>query len=141
MTSANTTTQRERREAAVRKHVSAENSGDVEATIATFHSPRYNVVAMGAISEGEGPVRQLLEGLMEAFPDFHFELGRLHHADDAVIIEGVMSGTQRGDWAGIKSQGRRMQVEVACVFDFDGDRLVNESVYFDFATLQRQLAS
>jgi hypothetical protein len=29
---------------------------------------------------------------------------------------------------------------VACVFEFDGARLVNETVYFDFATVARQLA-
>jgi hypothetical protein len=34
-----------------------------------------------------------------------------------------------------------MNLRVACVFDFEDDRLVNETVYFDFGTLQRQLAS
>lgn len=34
-----------------------------------------------------------------------------------------------------------MNVPVACVFDFDGARLINESVYFDFATAQRRLAA
>ena len=34
----------------------------------------------------------------------------------------------------------RMDIRLACVFDFEGAGLVNESVYFDLATLQRQLA-
>jgi hypothetical protein len=34
-----------------------------------------------------------------------------------------------------------MDIQVACVFDFEGDRLVNETVYYDFATLQRQLGA
>lgn len=45
------------------------------------------------------------------------------------------------DWAGIEARGRQMQLPVACVFDFEDDRLINESVYFDFATLQRQLTA
>jgi steroid delta-isomerase-like uncharacterized protein len=96
---------------------------------------------MGAISEGEEAVRQLVAGLLTAFPDFHFEIRKLHHADDAVILEGVMSGTHKADFAGIEARGRRMELPLACVFDFEDDRLINESVYFDFATLQRQLTA
>lgn len=133
--------QRERREAVVLAHVAAENAGAVEATIATFHRPRYNVLPMGAVSEGEEAVRQLVAGLLTAFPDFHFEIRKLHHADDAVILEGVMSGTHKGDFAGLPARGRRMELPLACIFDFEDDRLVNESVYFDLATLQRQLTA
>jgi steroid delta-isomerase-like uncharacterized protein len=62
-----------------------------------------------------------------------------HHSDETVVVEGMMSGTHRNDWAGIPAQGNQMQVPAVCIFDIDEDRLVNESVYFDFATLQRQL--
>jgi hypothetical protein len=34
-----------------------------------------------------------------------------------------------------------MNIRVACVFNFEEDRLINETVYFDFATLQRQLGA
>jgi steroid delta-isomerase-like uncharacterized protein len=96
---------------------------------------------MGAISDGEEAVRQLVGGLVAAFPDFHFEIGKLHHADEAVIVEGMVTGTHKGDWAGIPARGRRMELPIACIFDFEGDRLINESLYFDFATLQRQLTA
>lgn len=134
-------TQRDRREAIVRAHAAAENAGDLDATIASFHRPRYNVPPMGVISEGEEAVRQLVGGMVGAFPDFHFEIGRWHHADDAVIVEGVMTGTHKGHFAGIEPRGHRMEVPVVCIFDFEDDRLVNESVYFDFATIQRQLTA
>jgi steroid delta-isomerase-like uncharacterized protein len=131
---------RDAREVIVRTHVAAENAGDVDATIATFHTPRYNVIPMGAIADGDSAVRHLISGLVEAFPDFHFHVDRLHHADTAIIVEGTMTGTQRAEWAGIAARGATMTVAAACIFDFDGDRLLNETVYFDFATLQRQLA-
>jgi hypothetical protein len=35
--------------------------------------------------------------------------------------------------------GRKMDVTVACVFEFEEDRLVCEKVYFDMATVMRQL--
>lgn len=139
MTSPGTKTQRDRRDATVLAHITAENAGDVEATIATFHHPRYNVLPMGAISEGEEAVQELVSGLVGAFPDFHFEIAKLHRADDAVVVEGVITGTHKREWAGIPPRENKMEVPIVCIFDFDDDRLVNESVYFDFATLQRQL--
>lgn len=125
------------REATVYAHIAAENAGDVEATLATFHRPRY-VLPTGEVN-GEEAVRQLVSGLIAAFPDFHFEIGSLRHNNDAVIVEGVMTGTHKADWAGLTATGRRMEVPLTCVFEFDRYDLVSEGVIFDFATLQRQL--
>jgi len=132
---------REQREEVVRRHVAAENTGDLDGMIASFHRPRYQVIPMGAVTDGEIAVRELVAGLLAGFPDFHFEPQVIHHADNAVVVEARMTGTHRGEWAGLKPFGRRMDIRVACVFDFEGAGLVNETVYFDLATLQRQLAS
>lgn len=127
------------REAVVLAHIEAENTGNVDATIASFHAPRYNVIPMGAVSDGEQAVRDLIGGLLAAFPDFRFTVARMLHTDEAVVVEGVITGTHRADWGGMPALGHSMEVPCACIFDFDGDNLVNETVYFDFATLQRQL--
>ena len=58
----NITSLRQRREAIVNQHAEAENRHDVEATIATFHQPRYEV--NGEPSDGEEAVRELLQGFM-----------------------------------------------------------------------------
>jgi steroid delta-isomerase-like uncharacterized protein len=130
---------RERRDALVREHVAAENRHDVEATIATFDRPRYEVMPFGEPNDGESAVRELLQGLMAGFPDFHAEVRKLHHADDAVILEGRLTGTHEGPFAGIPATGRRMDLPMVGIFDFDADRLLCEKVYFDFATVLRQL--
>jgi steroid delta-isomerase-like uncharacterized protein len=132
---------REVRAAVVRRHVDAENNGDVDAVIESFHRPRYHVVPMGAVTEGESAVRELWSGFLRSFPDFHFEELAMHHSDHVVVLEGRMTGTQRAEWAGLEPAGGRMDVRVACVFEFEGSRLMNETVYFDFATAQRQLAA
>jgi hypothetical protein len=64
---------RERREAIMTEHLAAENRHDIEAAIATFHRPRYEV--NGEESDGEEAVRDLLQELMAGFPDFHAEVG------------------------------------------------------------------
>lgn len=132
---------RARREAIVRAHAEAENRQDVEATLRTFHEPRYEVVPLGAPTDGAGDVRDLLTGLFAGFPDFRAEIERLHHGDNAVTAEVRMRGTHRGPWAGIPATGRRIDVPTLCLFLFDHDRLTCEKVYFDMATLMRQLGA
>jgi SnoaL-like domain len=80
---------RQRREAIVNQHADAENRHDIEATIATFHHPRYEF--NGDPSDGEAAVRELLRGMMNGLSDLHAEIGKVRHADDAVIIEGLIT--------------------------------------------------
>ena len=129
---------RRAREAIVRRHADAEGRHDVEGTLATFHSARYEVAPFG-VSDGEAAVRDLLNGMIAGFPDWHIETGPFRHGDDFVFVEVRMTGTHDGPWAGWEPTGRRMDVTVACVFEFDQDRLICEKVYFDMATVMRQL--
>jgi steroid delta-isomerase-like uncharacterized protein len=133
---------RARRDAVVDAHIAAEAvQHDVAAALATFHHPRYEVPAMGAIMDGSDEVQGLLTGLLTAFPDFWLERAATHHADDAVIVECRFGGTHRGPWAGIEATGKQMAVQAACVFVFEGEKLVCEKVYFDHGTVLRQLTA
>lgn len=138
---AQTSDLRDRRQAVVQAHIDAENGGDLDAMIASFRTPRYEVFPMGAVFEGEDPVRALIGGLVGGFPDFNFSPTKVHHADDAVIVEGMMTGTHQAEWAGIPPKGNRLELPLICVFDFEDDGLINEKVYFDFAAVQRQLTA
>jgi steroid delta-isomerase-like uncharacterized protein len=131
------TSLRQRREAIVNQHAEAENRHDVEATIATFHHPRYEF--NGHPSDGEEAVRELLQGFMHGFPDSHIEPTRLRHIDDGVLVEGVITGTHDGEWAGMPPTGRRIEVPVVGIFEFDADRLLCEKVHLDMATVLRQI--
>jgi steroid delta-isomerase-like uncharacterized protein len=133
-------TLRARREAVVDAHIAAETvQHDPAAALATFHHPRYEVPAMGAVVDGSDGVRGLLNVLLTAFPDFWLERTATHHADDAVIVECRFGGTHRGPWAGIEASGKQMSVQSACIFVFEDEKLVCEKVYFDHATILRQL--
>lgn len=133
---------RVKRQAIVDAHIAAETvSHDVAAALATFHHPRYEVPAMSAVVDGGDAVHGLLTQLLWAFPDFWLEKIATYHADDAVIVECRFGGTHRGPWAGIAATGNRMEVQSACIFLFEGDRLICEKVYFDHATILRQLGA
>jgi steroid delta-isomerase-like uncharacterized protein len=131
-----------RRERVVKAHIEAEAvNHDVAAALATFHTPRYEVPCLGAIVDGTEAVHGLLTQLLAAFPDFYLHQDALYHAENAVIVECRFGGTHRGDWAGIAPTGRSMEVQAALIFLFDADKLTCEKVYFDHATVLRQLGA
>jgi steroid delta-isomerase-like uncharacterized protein len=129
----------QRREAIVNQHADAENRHDIEATIATFHHPRYEMT--GDPSDGEEAVRELLQGLMHGLPDLHADISRLRHTDDAVLIEGLITGTHDGEWQGIPATGRHIEFPVVAIFEFEQDRLVCEKVFYDSATILAQIGA
>jgi steroid delta-isomerase-like uncharacterized protein len=139
-----TKTSREIREAVVREHIDAENRHEPDAVVATFSPVKaaYDIPAMG--EAGHPPdaeaVRQMWIAVLRAFPDFHIDTGPLLHGDDHVFVEITMSGTQAEEFAGIPSSGRAFDTRVACLYEFEGDELVRERVYMDFADITRQLA-
>jgi predicted ester cyclase len=131
-----------RREAIVKAHIEAEAiNHDVGAVLATFRHPRYEVPAVGAIADGPEAVSGLVNQLLSAFLDFYLHQLELYHAADAVVLEARFGGTHRGVWAGIAPTGNRMEVQSALIFILDGDDLVCEKVYFDHATVLRQLGA
>jgi predicted ester cyclase len=74
-----------------------------------------------------------------AFPDQRNELRALHHTDDGIIVEFDLLGTHRGPLRGIPPTGREFRCPVVALFLFRDDRIVCERVYFDTATILRQL--
>jgi steroid delta-isomerase-like uncharacterized protein len=130
---------RERREAIVREHMESENSHDFDATIDTFAHPRYELIATGETYDGEAEVLRYFEESRTAFPDQRNELIALHHTDDAVIVEFDLLGTHRGTYRGLPPTGRAFRCRMAAIFEFEGEGIVCERVYFDSATILRQL--
>ena len=130
---------REKREALVIEHMESENRHEYAATIETFDHPRYELIATGDIFDGEAEVERYFEETRTAFPDQRNELIALHHADDAVIVEALLRGTHLGSFRGLPATGRAFEMQFCALFLFDADRLFCERVYFDVATILRQL--
>jgi steroid delta-isomerase-like uncharacterized protein len=128
-----------KREAIVREHMATEEQKDFASTVKTFARPRYEVIATGETHDGSDVVAKFLAETGVAFPDFSFETKALHHAGDAVIAEVVFTGTHRGGWRGLPATGRTVRYAMCNVFEFEGDDLVCERLYFDLSTILRQI--
>jgi ketosteroid isomerase-like protein len=125
-----------RREACVREHMESENVQDFARTLATFEHPRYELIASGDVFDGAERVLRYFKESRAAVPDQRNRLVAMHHADDAVIVEFDLMGTPRA------SGGRSFMCRMVALFVFPegGDRIVCERVYWDSATIARQLA-
>jgi len=125
----------------VREHMAAENRRDVEATMATFAHPRYELIGTGHVFDGEDEVREYFRRSRTPFPDQRNELVALHHGDDAIVVELDLLGTHLGPLGDHAPTGRPFRARMAAVFTFPPaeDRISCERVYFDPGTILRQL--
>jgi steroid delta-isomerase-like uncharacterized protein len=128
-----------RREALVREHMETENRLELEATLATFAHPRYEIMATGQVFDGADEVRAYFASSRASFPDQRNELIALHHSDDAVTVEFDLLGTQDGELMGFPATGKSFRCRMVALYLFEGEGLICERVYFDALTILGQL--
>jgi steroid delta-isomerase-like uncharacterized protein len=131
---------RQRRSAIIEEHFRSEVDKEFDRTIATFDGhPRYEIVPTGQIHDGNDEVLAYHRNQRTSFPDQRHENVRLHFADESVITEFDLLGTNLGDFYGMAPTGKAFRIPVIAVFSFEGDRITNERVYFDAASLLVQI--
>jgi steroid delta-isomerase-like uncharacterized protein len=130
---------RHRRETLCIAHMTEENAHEFADAIGRFARPRYEIVATGEVYDGRDELARLMHENVTAFPDFRYEWERIHHADEAIIVEGTFGGTQLGTWRGLPATGRRVEFPMLIVFPFEGERMMGERIFFDLGTALRQL--
>ncbi len=139
MTNTEAVALRAARDAVIREHMESENRLDFDATLATFDHPRYELIGTGQVFDGEEEVRRYYAGSRASFPDQRNEIHSLRHADDAVVVEFDLLGTHLGKFAGFAPTGKEFRARMAAIFEFEGDRITCERIYFDSVTILRQL--
>ena len=129
------------REHIVREHMEAENALEMDRALDTFAHPRYEIMSTGRVYDGPEEVDRYYRESRATFPDQRNELISLRHADDAVIVEFWLLGTHNGALGRLEPTGREFKCQMTAFFIFEGTGLVCERVYFDLATILRQLTS
>jgi predicted ester cyclase len=130
---------RSARQAIIDAHSAAESAGDLDALIATFHHPRYEIVPTGEVFDGEEAVRRYHGENFAGFPDFTIDPIAIYHSDDTVVEEAWVSGTHLGTYHDLPPTGRFLRLQVCGIYVFEEDRLVCERVYYDLFTVLRGL--
>jgi steroid delta-isomerase-like uncharacterized protein len=125
----------------VEEHVRLENAHDLDGLLSTFGATGfYDDEPWAEHHEGLDSVRAYYVDLLRASPDFHIEVKQRHATDAAVVLEVRLSGTHAGAWRGMPATGRHFDFPLCAVFTFDDqDRLAGERIYYDRATVLRQI--
>ncbi len=137
----------ERRDAMVAEinsHLAAESTQNLGALLAGMTDDCYNLVLCDPSPLYRGPeaVAKRYRGLWTALPDLQVRLRRVVAIDgELAVTEHALSGTHRGPLFGVAATGRRVQVDTAVVWEFAGERIRGETVYFDLATMLRQVGA
>lgn len=125
----------------VQEHIDCENRHDLAAIMQTI-SPvaDYEDVPWLEHFTGRDGVETYYAQLLKSLPDLRIEVQRRHVAGDAVIVEVLITGTHLGAWRGLPATGRSLAFPLCGVFTFDdNDRIAGERIYYDRATVLRQL--
>ncbi len=89
--------------------------------------------------EGRGGYRQALQMYYEAFPDVRYDIEQMIGSGDFVVTRVRLSGTHQGKFRDNPATNRRFGFHL-CHFDrLKNGKIVHGWVYWDTATLLRQL--
>ena len=125
----------------VDEHVRHENDHNLEAIMGTFGvTARYDDEPYDAHHVGLDAVRAFYEGMLQALPGLRIDVLHTYASDNVVVLEVIIRGRHLGPWRGLPATGAQIELPLCGIFTFDdAERLAGERIYYDRATLLRQL--
>jgi SnoaL-like polyketide cyclase len=112
----------ERQREIVATHIRGENEHNWATVYDTFvpdDRAHYDVVPLGAVFKGIEGVHGFYQSIAAALPDLHIEVLSEHDVPGCSIREVVISGTHKGEFAGVKPLGNPIRIEMAAFYTFD----------------------
>ena len=116
------------------------NSGDVSAADRAF-TPECTIHMTGVPQpvEGIGAWKELVQGLLTAFPDLHFTIEDQIEDGDRVALRWRATGTQRGPFGPVPATNRPIEID-GIIFDLLENGKVRERwEQWDQAVMLQQL--
>lgn len=92
---------------------------------------------------GQSPGREILKqyftGLHSAFADLKLPISAIVAEGDQVAVLNAVQGTHKGDFAGLKATGRKVDAPAFQLYRIQNGQLAEHWEVADFTTLMRQL--
>jgi steroid delta-isomerase-like uncharacterized protein len=128
--------------AEINAHLAAENTQDLDALLDGMTDDCFNLIVADPhrLYAGPAEVARRYRGLWTTFPDLTVQMRRIVSVQaDTAVSEHTLSGTHHGSLFGVPGTGKRVEVDTAVVWDLVDGRIRGETVYFDVATMLRQI--
>jgi steroid delta-isomerase-like uncharacterized protein len=130
-------------ETLIEAHLRAEGNGDADGAVADYTDDvEHDVVGSptGPL-HGVPPAREFYQHLVEDLRVEAEQRTHTYYADDACVIENLMTATVTGSLLGIPGNGRRITFRILHVFEFRAGRISRENVWLDGAAVAAQLTA
>jgi steroid delta-isomerase-like uncharacterized protein len=126
----------------VDSHMTAENHGDIDGAVAVYtEDVEHDVVGFpNSPSRGKDAARNFYAYLTANFRSESWDVLRQYFADDAMVLEQLMTGTVIGSLLGLPGNGRRIRFRMMHVFEFRDGFISRENIWLDTAAVTDQLS-
>jgi steroid delta-isomerase-like uncharacterized protein len=130
-------------ESLIEAHLRAEGTGDPEGAVADYTEDiEHDVVGFpGSPLQGISAALEFYRQLVKEICTDGEERLHTYYADDAVIIENLMTATVTGQFLGIPGNGKQVRFRILHVFEFRDGRISRENVWLDGAAVAAQLTT
>jgi steroid delta-isomerase-like uncharacterized protein len=129
-------------EALIEAHMRAEGTGDPDGAVANYTEDiEHDVVGFPAPLLGIPAALEFYRQLVKEIRTDGEERLHTYYADDAVVIENLMTATVTGQFLGIPGNGKQVKLRILHVFEFRDGRISRENVWLDGAAVAAQLTS
>ena len=126
----------------VDSHMTAENHGDIDGAVAVYtEDVEHDVVGFpNSPSRGKDAARNFYAYLVANFRSESWDVLRQYFADDAMVLEQLMTGTVIGSLLGLPGNGRSISFRMMHVFEFRDGLISRENIWLDAAAVADQLS-
>jgi steroid delta-isomerase-like uncharacterized protein len=119
--------------------LAALNSHDAE-KVASFCTEDVVFDLVGvAVTRGKKEAKTALSATFAAFPDVKKETKSFFSAGDRAACEWVETGTQTGDWLGIRATGKSYSIRGVWIIELGKGKTSRVSSYWNMADFLQQL--
>ncbi|MEW6273676.1 MAG: ester cyclase [Bacillota bacterium] len=127
----------------IREEIDAINKGDLEAVCGYYTDDVVflDISAPDQPAVGMAAFKEAMRAFFTAFPDMHIEITRIFSDPEGkvALAEYSLQGTQQGPMGDLAPTNRFFKVMAASVYELRGDKFCKETLYWDTASVFKQL--
>ncbi len=126
----------------IRDHIRQESEHDMKGLLAGMTKDCVTVVVCAPRPYvGRKAVERRYREQWTGFPDFKVRIRRIVAITPKyAVTENEWRGTHLGPFMGVAPTGKRVKVRTAVIWEFRADKLRGEYIYFDLATVLKQMS-
>ena len=95
----------------------------------------------GGTVQGRGQILQVFQTYFVAFPDMEMHTGDVLIDGNRAAVFSTFVGTDRGGFMGMPATGRRVNIPVVFLYEFEGGKIVRDRRVYDFTSVLLQVGA